>query len=127
MRTFSVDIRGRCVVLPVHMNAADQFLRQIYDNPDFGYGSISKQRIDDRQQTLDRIEDILGFIVSRPGLLRFLKHTPVFDRFAIETVMNVPREVSGALINDLWDMKAVTYDEGKLKLDPMILNRIREI
>lgn len=127
MRTFSVDVRGRCVVLPTHMDAADQFIRNLYDNPDFGYGTISRQRIVDREQTIERIEDIMSFIASRPGLLRFLKHTPVFDRYAIETVMNVPREVSGALINDLWDMKAVTYEDGKLKLDPMILNGIREI
>jgi hypothetical protein len=127
MRTFSVDAKGRCVVRPVHVEAADKFLRDMYGNPDFGYGVISKQRTEDRTQTIDRMEEIMGFIVSRPGLLRFLKHTPVFDRNAIETVMNVPREVSGAMINDLWDMKAVSFEDGKLKLEPIILNGIREI
>lgn len=125
MRTFSCDERGRCVVKPVHMEAADQFLRHIYGNPDFGYGVLSAEKAKDLEETEQNLDSIMNYIVSRPGLLRFLRTTPSFDRNTIETVMNIPREVSGTMINSLWDMKAVTYEEGKVKLAPQVLALVR--
>lgn len=125
LRTFSCDDRGRCVVRPVHVHAAEEFLRRVYDNPSFGYGVVSDQRINEQAQTSQGIDDIMQYIVARKGLLRFLRHTPVFDRMALETVMNVSREVSSAITNELWDLKAVVYEDGKIKLEPEVLKKVR--
>jgi hypothetical protein len=126
MRTFSCDAQGRCVVLPIHIRAAEDFLRIIYGNPNFGYETLSQQHMREKEEIKENMDDVMQFIVSRPGLMRFLKTTPVFDRFALETVMNVPREYSGAIINDLWDYKAVRFEDGKVKLTPEVLQYIRE-
>lgn len=125
MRTFSCDDAGKCVVEPRHVEAATAFLDKIYGNVDFGYSVISDQINSDRNQTIDNMDRIMQYIVARPGLSRFLKHTPVFDRNALETVMNLGREMSGAMVNEMWDMKAVIYEDGKVKLAPEVLKEIR--
>jgi hypothetical protein len=127
IRTFNADARGRVVVLPIHVDAADMFLRTIYDNSDFGYSSISRGSLRDRDEVSAKMEQVLQFIAATPGLLRFLKHTPVFERNALETLLNMPKESANGLINELWDFKAVRYDEGKVKLSSQVLARIREL
>lgn len=125
IRTFNINARGQCVVEPKHVEATVAFLHEIYGNVSFGYGVISEQKAYDHQETLENIDKIMEYIVARPGLSRFLKHTPVFDRYAIETVMNVSREASSAMINEMWGMKAVVFEEGKLKLNPEVVKKIR--
>lgn len=125
MRTFSSDDEGRCIVDSRHIFAATEFLEKIYGNVDFGYGVISDQINSDRDQTIDNMDRIMDYITARPGLSRFLRHTPVFDRIALETVMNLGREMSGAMVNEMWDMKAVIYEDGNVKLAPEVLKQIR--
>jgi hypothetical protein len=42
-------------------------------------------------------------------------------------LLNMPKESANGLINELWDFKAVRYDEGKVKLSSQVLARIREL
>jgi len=126
MRTFSCDQRGRCVVHPRHIKAAEDFLNMIYHNVHFGYGVMSGQRLQDRGDTGANMDEIMRFINERPGLVRFLKHTPVFDNRAVETVMNVDRSFANGMIAEMWKLKAVTYEDGKIKLEPDVLAKMRE-
>lgn len=127
MRTFSCDKGGNCLVLPRHMEAAETFINRIYGVKLFGYRTLSDQRRSDKEEAERNIQEITEYIIGRPGLLRFLKHTPVFDRNMLETMMNVTRDISGAIIEHLWSMKAVTMSGGNLKLEPEVLEHVRGI
>lgn len=127
MRTYSADSRDRCVVRPDHVDAADRFLQTLYDNPSFGYGVISDQRNADRSEAIEGMDGIISYIVERPGLMRFLKHTPVFERRAVETVLNLSPDMANSVINELWIMKAVIFEDNQLKIEPAVLKRIREM
>jgi hypothetical protein len=127
MRTFSCDARGRCVVRPRHMQAAEDFLNKIYGMKLFGYRTLSDQRREDKESAERNMQEITEYIRGKPALLRFLKETPVFERRSLETVMNVTRDISGQMINRLWDMKAVSMAGGQLKLEPEVLTHVREI
>lgn len=127
MRTFSCDAKGRCMVGPQHMEAAETFINRVYGVKLFGYRTLSDQRRTDKEEAESNMQEITEYIRGKPALLRFLKHTPVFDRMGLETMLNVTRDISGAMIEKLWDMKAIGMDGNKLKLEPEVLEHVRNI
>ncbi len=93
----------------------------------FGYKALSSQRLNDREEAEHNMQRIEEYIRDRPALLRFLKHTPVFERSQLEAIMNLTRDISGAMINQLWDMKAVSMSGSHLTLVPEVVQRVREM
>lgn len=127
LRTFSTEDGEKCVVKVEHVNAAEAFLHKIYGNQNFGYRSVSDQRQGDIQDAEEKIDETMSYIVSNPDLVRFLKLTPSFNRQMLETVMNMSRDGISAMINHMWKNKMIYFDGEDIKLEPVVLKKVRDL
>lgn len=141
LRTFSSDVTGKhCLVHSEHVQSAARFLAKIYNNPRFGYGSMSRQAIKDKEETRMNLDEILAYIgsvgVTTTGrrakslgpntFERFIRDNPVFTRSQLEMAVNLTREQAQEIFSHLYELRAVhMLGAAGVKMDDLVLESIR--
>lgn len=127
-RLFSTDENYENVMVrKEHVWDAVAFLDRLYSMPGFGYAELSKQRIAARQEARANKDDIRKWLMTRPGMATFLRENPSFKRQDLEEVMNLAREEANAVINTLFHARMVRKDQGKIYVEPVLHELIREV
>lgn len=101
-RTFSCDASGNKIVIhPEHVSAAIEFLVDIYDNTNFGYGSMS--RMNEYKPVAE--EDVSRLELASSAMMSLPEGEFSFGQFM--TAHNIDETTARSFINELSNIGAV--------------------
>lgn len=120
----------KVVVRPEHVRAAADFITRLYSHHNFGYLAESERAKASLQSADKQRASTKLFIMSSPGLLKFLKDVPgsSFGRQQVEEFLNCSREHANATIRSLADRDMVKPGStGQVLMQPILIEIIREM
>lgn len=126
-RLFSSPDGERLVVNKAHVRDAVKFMDHIYAMPGFGYAEMSREQIADRQEGRSKQGEIKKWLMTHPGLSKFLRSNSSFRRQDLEEVMNLSREEANAIINTLWEARMVRKQRGDIRAEPVLHELLRQV
>lgn len=128
-RLFSTDDTfENIVVTKEHVRDAVEFMNRLYGMPGFGYGELSKERIDDLKEARNAQDHMRHYLAVNDGLGKFLRNSNSFRRQDLEEIMNMSREEANAVINILWSNRMVRKDpKGDVRVEPALHGLLREV
>jgi hypothetical protein len=127
-RLFSTDAKGECIVVKrAHVEDAVQFLDLLYNMPSFGYAERSKEAIADTHEAQEQYDEVKEFLITQPGLAKFLRNAGTFRRQDLEEILNIERAEANAVINRLWGNRMVRKEKGDVRVMPALHTLLREV
>lgn len=124
-RTYSTRNGEDLLLRDFHVEAAVQFLEELYSHVRFGYRVVSQQHILDREATERALPEIRKYLAQRPHLTRFMLNSPTFNKFQMQSLLNVSDEEASVVIGGLWERKAVEMHGNQIRVVPVVLDSLR--
>jgi hypothetical protein len=128
-RTVSTDKDFEVVIVKKqHIKDAVAFMDMLYGNPRFGYKDVSEENVKDRLRAQDALDKIKAYLISKPGLSKFLRESEGhFRRQDLEDILNFSKEEASATVNRLHDARMIRRTQANIHLNSELQELIREI
>lgn len=127
-RLFSTDASGENIVVrKAHVEDAVLFLDRLYEMPGFGYADRSAEALRDAEEAHERYDDAKGYLLTQPGLSKFLRNSATFRRQDLEEILNISREEANAVLNQLWGNRMIRKEKGDVRILPALHELLREV
>jgi hypothetical protein len=127
-RTYSTDPTGQLVVVKkAHVRDAVRFVDKIYGMEGFGYQHWSAEKIGDLKEAAKFTDSTKAYLVSQPGLAKFLRSQPSFRRTDLEDMLNMSKEDANRTLNTLWNYRMIVRAGPQIKLVPIMHDILRSV
>lgn len=127
-RTFSTDEGSENVIVQLeHVADAVMFMNKIYGMRGFGYAERSREMLEDRERAREHYNDVKVYLISRPGLSKFLRNSSKFRRQDLEEVLNIDRTEASGVVNTLLNAAMVRKDGADVRIEPTLHELLREV
>lgn len=128
-RTFSTDeTHTKIVVTKEHVGCAVTFLDHLYGQQTFGYKEISRAARQKEREAIERMDQAMEYLHTRPGLGRFLADSGgAFRRQQMEEMLNLNREEANVIIQKLASWAMIRSQDWDYLIMPHLNTVLREM
>jgi hypothetical protein len=128
-RLFSTDATGELVLVTEdHVQAAVNFINELYQYDNFGYGRISKRYFRNQQIAKARRSEIVMWLKENPRVLEFLVDKKgSFRAQDMEEMAFMKKDEVNMALGVLSDAKMINKDKSQIVLEPELQSILRDI
>lgn len=125
--TFSTDeTHENVVVTDKHVRDFVSFLDRVYGMREFGYLERSTEAIEDARYARKCFNKTEKYLMSKPGLAKYLRSSGRFKRQDLEEIMNCTRDGATTIINQLSEFRMIRKEGGFVIVTPALHDLLRE-
>ena len=107
-RLFSTNAAADSIVVrKIHVEAAFDFLHNLYSNWRFGYSQVSDEARRDREIGEVHQEEAEDWAAENREAAKLIKTRASFRRSDVEDILNVTRDGANELVNKLWEWRMI--------------------